>query len=117
MSVDPMAQHQAEAEISRLSARLTSATNELVRVAREAAKAEVNFDRARARLWLELKDREGTIPEKEAEVLNKLGPLYEDHKVSKAELRIIVISCENLRAQLSALQSINANVRALVTGR
>jgi hypothetical protein len=116
-SIDPLAQQQAEAEITRLSERLTDVTNDLIKTARRAAQAKVDYELKHAEVWLELRGFNGTVPEKEATALDRCSDLYQSMEIAKSDLRVLVISAENLRSQLSALQSISANVRALVTGR
>lgn len=119
-AVNPLAQAEVEEQIMRLSHRLSQITQEVADAAVSQAKAEAAYKRLAARAWLDLRGHKGTVPEKEAEVMERCGQEYEDMKIAEAVSKASYESGRNVRTQLEALRSIAANIRAAVaypTGR
>lgn len=113
--MNPLAQAQAEQEILRLNRLLSDITEQYAAAVTEAAEAEVDFDLAEARIQLELMGGPMTIPEKQAECRSRLADEYARVKRAKAVERQLGKRSGIMLGQLSALQSINANVRHAVT--
>lgn len=92
-----------------VSAELDKAQAELVTRAREAASAVNEFKKARASAYLA---SSGTVGEREAHVDQSTGTLrYQAHLAEGLE-KAALEAVRNKRAQLSALQSISAAVKA-----
>lgn len=115
MDADPRSLTQVEEEIYRLSNRLGQITAEVAEAAEAEARAEVAYKRKAARTWLELRSHKGTVPEKEAEVLDRCGDEFEAMKVAEAIYRACQESGRNVRSQLDALRTVAANARAGTT--
>jgi hypothetical protein len=115
---NPMAQAEVEAEILRLSRDLSGATEEYAHLAEEAARADVAYDLAKARALLDLpKVQDGekvTVAEREARALIVVERQFTDARLSEAVFKAAQERGRNIRTQLEALRSINANVRAAV---
>lgn len=105
-------QTDLEAELRRLSANLDERNEELAKLAVQAAEAEVAYKVERAKVILKAT---GTVSEKDAAAQVATVDLYRQRLVAEALRDACIETCRNLRAQLSALQSINANVRAMVS--
>jgi hypothetical protein len=114
-NLDPMAPAEVESEIRRLSRRLSELTEHMMKQAPVAAQAEVDFKLAHAREWLGLRGDDGTVPEKEATALDACASQFEGMKVAEAVWRAQREAAASIRAQLSALQTIAANVRSHIT--
>lgn len=112
--VSPLSQMEVEREIMRLSSRLSAITTQVARYSTREAKAEVAYKRAHSLKWLELRGHDGTVPEKEAMAFAACAAEYEEMKVSEALHKATMEAGRNVRAQLDALRSIAANVRAAV---
>lgn len=110
---DPMPQVDIESEIVRLSARAEEVTQKLAVRAREAAEADVTFKIAHAKALLLA---EGPQYIRDAEATAKCAVEYQEKRATEALLLSAQEAGRNVRAQLDALRSINANHRALVTG-
>lgn len=105
-------QVDVEAEILRLSARLEEATDEYARLITLAAEAEVNHKKEWAKATLRATG--GTVAEREAEaVLATVDDLMQ-RKMSEALAGAQKELAHSLRTQLSALQTLAANIRAQV---
>lgn len=119
--LDPMAQHEVEGEIRELSRRLSQVTEEVAEAAVEAAKTDTAYDLAKATALLTQTGRGGTVPEKQARALLAVEAQFVQAKVAEAVAKSLYEAGRNIRAQLEALRSINANVRSHVehyaTGR
>ena len=113
--VDPMAQAQVEAEIHRLSRRLDRVTEDVAAASTRAAQGEVDYKLGYASAMLAAQGVKGTVPVKEATALLEVDEEFAEWKLADAELRALQETGRNLRAQLDALRSINANVRSVVT--
>jgi hypothetical protein len=105
-------QTDLEAELRRLSANLDDRSRELADLAVKAAHAEVAYKQKRAVAILKAS---GTVSEKDAAATLETVAEYRERLVADALRDACVETCRNLRSQLSALQSINANVRAMVS--
>ena len=110
---DPTPQVNIESEIIRLSARAEQITQALATRAREAAVADVAYKVAHAKALL-LAD--GPQYVRDAEATTKCEVEYGEKRGTEALLMSAQEAGRNVRAQLDALRSINANHRALVTG-
>jgi hypothetical protein len=108
-----MPQVHIESEIVRLSARAEEVTQKLAIRAREAAEADVAYKIAHAQALLRA---DGTAYVREAEATVATADEYAAKKSTEALLLSAQEAGRNVRAQLDALRSINANHRALVTG-
>jgi hypothetical protein len=105
-------QVDVEAEILRLSARLEEATDEYARLITLAAEAEVNFKRDHAKAVL--RSTEGTVAQREAEAILTTVDALMQRKISEALAGAQKELAASLRCQLSALQTLAANIRAQV---
>lgn len=115
--LDPMAQHDVEREIHRLSKELTHNTQQVAELATVAAKADVAYKLANARAWVANRGKGGTVAEKEAAIHVEVAEQYERKMLTEAVYKSAREKGTNLRAQLDALRTIAANVRAVVSGR
>lgn len=113
--VDPMAQSEVEREIMRLSNVLTTITEDVADSARRQAQGEVNYKLAYAKAMLRADQAPGTVAIKEALALDECGDQYQVWRLAEARFKACQESGRNVRAQLDALRSINANVRSAVT--
>lgn len=117
-SLDPMSQIQVEQEIHRLSQELTKQTEEHANLAVRAAKADTQYDLAHARALLgtpKVIDGEKlTVAEREAKALIAVEDEVSENNLAEAIYRASVERGRNLRAQLDALRTIAANVRAAI---
>lgn len=110
---DPTPQVDIESEIIRLSARAEEITQKLAIRAREAAEADVAYKVAHAKALL-LAD--GPQYMRDAEATAQTEVQYRERRGTEAMLLAAQEAGRNVRAQLDALRSINANHRQLVSG-
>lgn len=105
-------QVDVESEILRLSARLEEATDQLAQLLVTEARTEVEHKRA----WAEatLKSNEGTVSQREAQATLKTVDALLARKIADALAGAQKELCHSLRSQLSALQTLAANIRAQV---
>lgn len=115
--LNPMAQHDVEAEIHRLSQALTDNTQAVAELATKAAQADVDYKLANARSWVANRGKGGTVAEREALIHLDVAEFYERKQLSEAVYKSAREKGTNLRAQLDALRTIASNIRAVVTGR
>jgi hypothetical protein len=108
---EPMPQVHIESEILRLSERAEQITQALAKRAREAAEADVTYKVAHAKALL-LADGPQYIRDAEATVKTEVE--YRERRGAEALLMSAQEAGRNVRSQLDALRSINANHRALV---
>ncbi len=108
---EPLSQHAVESEIMRLSALAESVTHKLAVRAREAAEADSAYKAGHAKAFL-LAD--GSVAVREAEAAVLCEELYRQKRATEALLLSATEAGRNTRAQLDALRSIAANLRALV---
>ena len=113
MTTEPIAQVDIEAEIVRLAAKAEAITQKLGVRAREAAQADVAYKIAHAKAFLLA---EGAQYLRDAQATVATEDEYAARKSTEALLLSAQEAGRNVRAQLDALRSINANHRALVTG-
>lgn len=112
--LDPLAQAQAEAEILRLNRELTSVTMDVADASERAARAEHAYKLAYAKAIFRAT---GRVADKEAEATINTEAQLLEHKLADAILKANQEKGRNIRAQLDALRSVNANIRPIVTGR
>jgi hypothetical protein len=105
-------QVDVESEILRLSARLEEATDDLARLLVAEAEAEVQHKREWATSTL--KSNEGTVAQREAHATLQTVDALVQRKITAALASAQKELCHSLRAQLSALQTLAANIRAQV---
>lgn len=105
-------QVDVESEILRLSAKLEHATDDLAALLQTEAGAEVAHKRAMAKAMLEATG--STVSEREAQSILKCVDQLLDRRISEALASAQKELCHSLRAQLSALQTLAANIRAQV---
>jgi hypothetical protein len=105
-------QLEVESEILRLSARLENATDEYQRLITLEASAEVDYKKAKAQATL--KSNEGTVQQREAQALLAVADEFVQYRISEALASSQKELLHSLRAQLSALQTLAANIRAQV---
>jgi hypothetical protein len=109
---DPTPQVDIESEILRLSARAEDITQALAKRAREAAEADVTYKVAHAKALLLA---EGPQYVRDAEATSLTEVEYRERRGTEALLLSAQEAGRNVRAQLDALRSINANHRQLVS--
>lgn len=111
---EPLTQVHVESEIWRLSKAAEDQSHELAEHSRSAAEADVAYKVCHAKALLQA---EGTVGERDARAVLACESQYRAKRATEA----VQLACQergrNLRAQLDALRSINANVRALVVDR
>lgn len=112
MMDDPIPQVRIESEIMRLSALAEDVTHQLAKRARDAAEADVAYKVAHAKALLLA---EGPQYVRDAEATVQTEAEYQRRRAAEAVLLSAQEAGRNVRAQLDALRSINANHRALVT--
>lgn len=105
-------QADVESEILRLSARLEQATDEYARLITLAAEAEVQQKKEWAQATLH--SNEGTVAQREAQATLKTVDALLQRKISEALAAAQKELLLSLRAQLNALQTLAANIRAQV---
>lgn len=93
----------------RFVALLEDRTDELAGRAREHAEAEANH---KARWASEFLQAEGTEARRKAEADVSVYKLYRDRKIKEAMYVSTKESLLSIRAQIDALRSISANIRA-----
>lgn len=100
---------QTEEELRRLARKLEARTDELAPLLQQAAEDDVAYRLAfaRARLTSERK----TVSEREDEAALATAELLYQRRTSEAVADACRESVRSMRDQLSAVQSVNANVR------
>lgn len=116
---DLIPQVDLEAEIMRLSGLLDQATRKILQRALRSARADSDYKREYSKAYLTVDGKNAA--EKEARVLTSvtlegddLADLYDDRKIAEAVLVSAQEAARNLRAQISALQTLSANQRFLL---
>jgi len=102
-----------ESELLRLSALLETRTNDIAVNAQRNAVADVAYKRTHAIALLEVDGR--NAEEREARAHQQVLAEYEAKRISEALLVSAQEAARNIRAQLSSLQTLAANQRALVS--
>ena len=104
----PLSQEEIEQELWRLSVFLEDTTNQLPDVATEAAQAESDWKRG----WLQRYARSsGGVKDRELTAQAECSDLYERFKLAEARHKAMVESLRTIRDQMSAIQTMAANVR------
>jgi hypothetical protein len=107
----PVTPAQAERELRRLAQKLEERTDALAGFLRDAAAADVSYRLAHARALLRAEG--DTVGEREAHALLAVENELRERKATEAVADAAKESVRSLRDQLSAVQSVNANVRHL----
>src|SRR5262249_18119800 len=107
----PVTPHAAETELRRLSHKLEDRTDALAGYLLTAADADVRYKLAHARALLRAEGE--TVAEREAVAILAVEDELRERKRSEAVADACREAVRSLRAQLSAVQSVNANVRHL----
>jgi hypothetical protein len=107
----PVTPVQAEAELRGLARKLEERTDALAGLLRTAAEADVNFKTAYAKALLAAAG--DTVSEREARATLTVETELRDRKHTEAIADACREAVRSLRDQLSAVQSVNANVRYL----
>lgn len=110
---EPLSQVFVESEIIRLCGLAERVTTELAKRARDAAEADANYKRAHASAFLMAQGK--TVGDREAAAALETDAEYTARKIGEALLLAAQEAGRNYRAQLDALRSINANMRAMVS--
>jgi hypothetical protein len=105
----PLGPAAVEAEMRRLAEELEKRTSALAGLLETAASADVAFKLAYARAVLEAEGR--TVPEREAQATLAVETELRERKHAEAVADACREAVRSLRDQLSALQSLNRNVR------
>lgn len=113
MSDAPIAQVDIEAEILRLSDLLEKATHAVAKRARERAVARTAYKVAYAKAYLVAS---GPIPARESQATVDTEQALLEYETADAVTTAAMEAGRNMREQLQALRSLNANQRALVVG-
>lgn len=108
----PISPAEVEAELWRLSKKLEQATDDLAAKAVRAAEAEVNYKAAFAKSVLAAEAK--TVSDREAIATLETQELLRERRVAEALQDSTLELCRTLRGQLSALQSLSANMRGQV---
>lgn len=106
----PVGPALVESEMLRFSALLEERTDEHARHAQEAARAEAAYKSALHKNLLRAPG--STVGDRTAWAEDQCEELFLQRRVAEALRDSALESCRSLRAQLSALQSIGANLRA-----
>lgn len=107
----PIPQVQIESEILRLSSLLEGLTDEIADRAERAATADAAFKAMYASRFLMA---DGAVGHREQQAQSECEDEYRERRIAEALLLAAQEQARNLRAQLSALQSLAANQRLLV---
>jgi hypothetical protein len=107
----PVTPAQAEAELRRLARKLEAQCDALAGLLRAAAEADVQYRLAFAKALLAAKG--STVAEREAAATLACADELRERKHSEAVSDACRESVRSLRDQLSAVQSVNANIRHL----
>ena len=110
MSVNPA---EIESELLRLSGLLEERTEELAKHSQVAAETEHAYKLAEGRALIELSKQKVTADVRKALALVGTAELHESRLLAAAVRDSAQEACRSLRAQLSALQSINGNYRGI----
>jgi hypothetical protein len=106
----PVTPVQTEAELRRLARKLEAKTDSLADLLVAAAKEDVNYRISHARALLAA---DGTVQERDAIAVLAVADELTNRKITEAVADAARESVRSLRDQLSAVQSVNANVRHL----
>ena len=109
---EPLTQVRIESEIARLCALLEATTDELARACEESAEREVAWKVAEAGALLRSDQKSAEL--RKAHALSQCRNEYGAHLRGCAMRDAMSEKCRTLRAQLDALRTLSANVRAQV---
>lgn len=109
---EPLSQVQIESEIVRLCGLAERVTTEIAQRARTSAEADARYKKAHASAYLMAQGK--TVGDREAVAALETDAEFTDRKIAEALLLAAQEAGRNYRAQLEALRSLNANLRALV---
>lgn len=98
----------------RLSARAEVVTHDIAKRSQAEADADIAWKMAHARAILRAVG--ATVGEREAKALLECEDEYRAKRESEAVLLATQEAGRNVRAQLEALRSVNANIRAVTVG-
>lgn len=109
-----MTQAELESEIMRISDLLETATRELGTVSVEHANAEADYRFAYAQAFLKLRPEDERLTDKirEQRAAEETTEAFRARRVAEAKQMHLQEKCRQLRAQLDALRTVSANVRA-----
>lgn len=107
---EPLSQVFIESEIVRLSGLAERVTTELAKRARDAAEADANYKRSHAQSFLMAQGK--TVGDREAVAALECDEEYTQRRITEALLLAAQEAGRNYRQQLSALQTLAANIRA-----
>ena len=107
-----LSQETVESEIARLSELAEKALTKMAHRAIDAAHADATYKCEFAKALLET---EGTVAEREAQATVATQEKYREYRITEARFKAAQEAGRTYRAQLEALRSINANLRALVS--
>jgi hypothetical protein len=108
-------QTDVEREIRRMVDELDAASVAHAHEAVQASEAEHLYKVSMAKATLKWASGEKmTVDQRNAHALEECSEMYRDRLVKNALRDAAIEKCRNLRAQLNALQSINANLREMV---
>lgn len=113
MGDDLLSQSEIEQEIIRLCGLAERVTHEIAKRAMAAAHADAEYKRQYASAYLMTA---GTVANRAAEADLECADAYLDRRTTEALLMSARSAGENYRTQISALQTLASNIRALVSG-
>lgn len=114
MVEQPLSQVEIEQEIVRISALSERAVTELARRAVSAAEADAAYRVAHAQAYLMTSGK--TVNERESQAMLECADERLAAKIAEAMVLGATEAARSYRAQLSALQTLASNQRALITG-
>lgn len=106
--------HDVMREALRLSTRLEAVTDETYRVARKLAQAAHAFEQEYAKAWWNVRDEmepKLLVKDYESEAIRRVAEHAKAVGALKGEDRALDAAARNLRAQLSACQSVASALR------
>lgn len=106
---DPITPHEVESEIMRLNALLDRASVEMKNRGNARTDAKLKMDHGLARAVIDAQGR--SIEERKAKAHVACEALIDAYEVAEQAYKNARDAAHNIRAQLDALRSINANVR------
>jgi hypothetical protein len=125
-SAEVLSQAKVETELLRLSDRLETETSRLLELGQAAGEAEVVFKRERAKAYLmsrwpdvEPGSKPGGKPSVDVKTAEMMADILSSKELGARLLADVAYQscreiCRMVRDQISALQSVNGNIRASV---
>jgi len=108
----PISQEEIEREILRLSKALEEETERYATLISDASKKEANYKTEWAKVYL---SAEGPVQQRQSWSDYNVAELSYQYKMAEALVKASKESMTSLRTNLSALQTLAANVRGLAT--